>query len=1457
MPVDPIRLQPFFDRLNTAGTSYDGALRARAVAARALTLNPGSAQARAQLRAATQALAEARSALEEARRTLDLERLRDLQGVFTTSDLLGAIPGSRVLSLFPVTLEARLDPGRLRVRVWPDAISTSTHDPRLLPREAEAAQQYWRAEAAAATDEESRAAWRTLAAVTGATRAAWSAQQLTPINLDALAPGIEPAFPPVALQDDEAPFVPRANVLPDRWIVIGMRGGSKVLEQVGAPIPHDLAVGLDTTPGEVQGLTNQEGSPIQLPQRMRWLTDFALAVQVGMAFDISAPPGTEGFDELYVVGVRLTETPQHSAATTLAELFTGHRYSRGFAFVPQNTPTNNSEAGGAGLPTSSERVDYAFDLERRPRAFSSPGANGLAAARAFGMTPEVFAGLPDSGAVAEIASEPTGFEPELASTMLSVLWQTSIGAFAEDFLQLSPAQATALREFALSSVRASGPIPALRVGRQPYGVLPVTGLSDFVALPDEGIDLTLLRLLRAVRTWFAMRREPLVFTGDSDDALRQLGRSIRVLAETTPQAAGQPGANRSATLAGTLQIVTRRQIDDDWRTGPILAVGDGVPQAVNAPIVDGATREELAALAAASPEALLARAVPSSLLARMARYATLLEWSRVARAAVNASVDILSNVDLHAKALGSGSEVYIDVMVGAFSPLPTPPVPPISSGGVISADPLEPERPVDPLQPARPGDPAGPIDPLPEVEPERPRPNPLPIGQPAVTASEQARIRALVGALAAPQPQCPGADRLAAFRAALERLSQFPDALLEREFLGVIDVCNHRVDAWFTGLAARRLESLRATNPEGVVIGGWGCLQDVRPADVNDPRRQAEYIHAPSLDQAAAAAVMRSAAQRATSANSSHADIDLSSRRVRLARWILDGVRNGRSLGELLGARFERAVKGTPAEPHLAALRSRFKPAAGFGVLDGLRLQQEGLGTVTEPEVLVAAEGMSEALDAVADALTAEAVFQIVKGNPENALATLERIAKGEEPPALNVTQSPTPGVRLTHRVAVVLPANATAPGWPAAHTPRAAAEPLLDAWCGLMLGPADTVRLTVEHDAGEVPMALPSLGIAAIDVVMAGRDGGIELSERAVRAALAGRPGLVNARVRADRQFKDLIGLCGALAAVIVHGNPLNADAFEVPSALPSAPAEETGDLPARVLEAEAALTALRDALVAGDDLANAATRAADFGIRVPDLTLLGAIADDQRSALRASIESRLAAASGTPRDRLRTLFGGQLPGVVAFAPPDPAVLATAGDTPPASLLGTDRLAPAAWLDAVGRTHANVARITEVFLRREAQGRPLEPLRVAQAPFAPGDKWIATAFTGTGGRTPTGRLSMVIHAPLGLAPAAPLGGLLIDAWTETVPAKVRDTAIALHFNNASTRAPQVVLLGVSPDPSKAWTVDTLVDVLRDTLTFTRIRMQPTTTLTRAGHMPLVYLGQRPGSSRLSFSLEG
>ena len=165
-------------------------------------------------------------------------------------------------------------------------------------------------------------------------------------------------------------------------------------------------------------------------------------------------------------------------------------------------------------------------------------------------------------------------------------------------------------------------------------------------------------------------------------------------------------------------------------------------------------------------------------------------------------------------------------------------------------------------------------------------------------------------------------------------------------------------------------------------------------------------------------------------------------------------------------------------------------------------------------------------------------------------------------------------------------------------------------------------------------------------------------------------------------------------------------------------------------------------------------------------------------------------------------------------------------------------------------------AALAEVLLRKEAGAAAMpSPLRVAQLPWTDGDRWIATAFSSSARRPPAGRLSVVIHAPAGFAPGQPIGGLLVDAWTETIPAATRDTAMALRFNNASARAPQAILLAVNPDPAQPWTTTTLIDVLQETLALTRLRMQPATTFSQGGLMPFAWLGRRPGQTGISFPL--
>ena len=239
-------------------------------------------------------------------------------------------------------------------------------------------------------------------------------------------------------------------------------------------------------------------------------------------------------------------------------------------------------------------------------------------------------------------------------------------------------------------------------------------------------------LLRAARSWFAMFRQGIVFDGSSQDALLHLGRSTQLFAETTQQNASFTGPNRWATLAGSLARSTRNLIRDTWRNSHITGTVDGTPLPIARAIVDETTAAECAALAAALPGALQNRPLHSSVLGRMARHATLLEWSRLARAVCIASVDEASQVDLARRASRLGSQIYIDVLVKAFTDTTHGPLDlPVDRGVILdrvvarpaAPRPAAPRREVPPALARRRDD----VDPFPDepdepTEPEDPRP---------------------------------------------------------------------------------------------------------------------------------------------------------------------------------------------------------------------------------------------------------------------------------------------------------------------------------------------------------------------------------------------------------------------------------------------------------------------------------------------------------------------------------------------------------------------------------------------------------------------------------------------------------------------------------------------------------------------------------------------------------------
>src|SRR6185436_20005853 len=91
------------------------------------------------------------------------------------------------------------------------------------------------------------------------------------------------------------------------------------------------------------------------------------------------------------------------------------------------------------------------------------------------------------------------------------------------------------------------------------------------------------------------------------------------------------------------------------------------------------------------------------------------------------------------------------------------------------------------------------------------------------------------------------------------------------------------------------------------------------------------FIHAPSINHAVAAAVLRNAyLTHATQSNADHFAVKLTSERVRTALSFLEGVRNGQQLGALLGYQFERAlhdryvIDGTALEQFVLAFRKKY-----------------------------------------------------------------------------------------------------------------------------------------------------------------------------------------------------------------------------------------------------------------------------------------------------------------------------------------------------------------------------------------------------------------------------------------------------------------------------------------------------------------------------------------------------
>jgi hypothetical protein len=171
-----------------------------------------------------------------------------------------------------------------------------------------------------------------------------------------------------------------------------------------------------------------------------------------------------GFDRVLVVGIKANLDDQASA-TRLAALFNAQHYT-GARFVSQNTPTNNSADAASGYTSGDVDADSAFAVERS-NPCSRPGTARTrdVLTTALGTTADLFAHVQNAN----------GTEQRFAHAISTALWPILDSAFLRQLSSEVPAGF--LRAHFIEHVRARGPFAALRVGNQPYGLLPVASLK--------------------------------------------------------------------------------------------------------------------------------------------------------------------------------------------------------------------------------------------------------------------------------------------------------------------------------------------------------------------------------------------------------------------------------------------------------------------------------------------------------------------------------------------------------------------------------------------------------------------------------------------------------------------------------------------------------------------------------------------------------------------------------------------------------------------------------------------------------------------------------------------------------------------------------------------------------------------------------------------------------------------
>lgn len=415
--------------------------------------------------------------------------------------------------LMPVKLETRfvnikyVSAGKLQlrkelwVRIFPDRVFLNSFNPNLSSEESKDLEKYVKQtlnrKKSSANEIAQKEAWQFLVSKYGVYRASWLLQA------------------PDANQDnssnDNLAFF--YQWLPDYFRLYLYSNGEK-------SEPIDLA--------NLGDFRNR----LQIFEEADWLTDFDRAVEIGMAIRVPLESHQLKFDRIIVVGLRGEGT---KASTKLInELIDCHLYTEGFSFLEYGTPTNNVEAVKSGYssrdeydaPGSFSSAVKGIDLRPdRLVVVTSDEPNNARLQDLFQNIPEKY--IEDNFNFAQLTATGLGLPlknfkhvdkanlvpPRLHHLVQKATWFAMGGQALEHLLgdNLTNETHEDIWNFYSTYVKNRGPLPAIKIGDLPYGILPVAHIrgiynSTKVNIPENGTpqekrELVLAKLFEKWLGW--------------------------------------------------------------------------------------------------------------------------------------------------------------------------------------------------------------------------------------------------------------------------------------------------------------------------------------------------------------------------------------------------------------------------------------------------------------------------------------------------------------------------------------------------------------------------------------------------------------------------------------------------------------------------------------------------------------------------------------------------------------------------------------------------------------------------------------------------------------------------------------------------------------------------------------------------------------------------------------------